>query len=246
VNTTYRCKDLVLQLTDYLEEALVWEDRQRLHKHLKKCDDCQSLLTDIRELPGLVLQADPSEAELASIGDRALTKALANLNAARKPSLFSPLPEEIRQALATKADLPLRLMAQTHEAFLRGELPAQKPFLPASVLAQLPAPEQWKWSRRGSVRRALLAKDPISGQRLTLMYAPPKIQIPAHTHLGSESLLVLHGEMEDLDRCLGDGQWIHMSRGSSHSPCILSAGCWCLVRDEGTVRYSKVSLGKSA
>jgi len=81
--------------------------------------------------------------------------------------------------------------------------------------------------------------DPNEGQRLSILHASPRCQIPAHTHHGTESLLVLEGQMEDMGRCLGNGQWIHLERGSSHAPYVFGEGCWCLVRDEGTVQYTE-------
>ena len=50
-------------------------------------------------------------------------------------------------------------------------------------------------------------------------------------------LLVLEGELEHADRCLTNGDWIHLEDGSCHAPYAFGRGCWCLVRDEGTVQY---------
>lgn len=237
MNSQNACRDFVLCLTDFTEGLLPRNQQRLLERHQEACPSCGSLLADIQGLPELVRRADATEAELRPLASRALANAMQRLSAAR-PVRLSALPEAVTQVLSGPMDLPLRLMAQVHESFLRGAIPNHAPFLPADVLAQLPPMEAWRWTRRNGIRRALLAKDPATGQRLSIMFAPPQSQVPAHRHLGSESLLVLHGDMEDGDRCLSDGQWLHLERGSAHAPCMLSRGCWCLVRDEGSIRYT--------
>jgi predicted ChrR family anti-sigma factor len=103
-------------------------------------------------------------------------------------------------------------------------------------MAQLPPPERWTWHTSGGIRATTLVEDP-AGFRLRLMQVLPDLRIPMHTHLGTESILVLDGELEDGEALLTDGQWIFHDRGSCHAPQILEAGCWCLVREEGAVEF---------
>jgi len=230
------CQDVTLLLTDYQEKAIPWHERLQVKLHLGRCSHCQGLVSDLKALPELIQRGEPTQAELAPLAERALAGALQQLGR-RRMTAATPVPEPLQDLLAAGADLPLRILAQVHEAMFGQNAPRQEPYLPQEVLAQLPSPESWKWTPSGRLRRAVLAVDPTGGQRLSILYAPPKCQIPAHTHLGTESLLVLEGEMEDRGRCLGNGHWIHLEDGSSHAPYVFEEGCWCLIRDEGTVQY---------
>ena len=42
--------------------------------------------------------------------------------------------------------------------------------------------------------------------------------------------------MMDEGRALGAGDWIHHGMGTVHAPEIRQEDCWCLIREEGTVR----------
>jgi len=237
VNVSYGCQDVTFLLTDYLEDAIPWNDKFLLRLHLNHCKGCQQLLADFKALPRLVKESpQAAPGELTPIAEQALAGALRKLGHLECPPP-TPVPEPVRALLASGGDLPLRILAQTHQALFSNGLPREAPYLPPQVLSQLPAPNQWKWHRAGRVRRALLAVDPKGGQRLSMMRVPPKHQIPEHFHHGTESVLVLEGEMEDAGRCLGNGDWIHFEMGSSHAPYVFEEGCWCLVRDEGTVKY---------
>jgi anti-sigma factor ChrR (cupin superfamily) len=230
------CSEITCLLTEYQEGTLPWIERLQVKRHLERCPQCQSLACDLEALPALVQHLESDPAEWLPLAERALEGALQQLDSPR-PVPGTPVPEPLQVPLAAGGDLPLRILAQVHEAMSRRDYPRKAPFLPQEVLSQLPSPEQWKWTSAGRARRALLAVDPVEGQRLSIFYAPPKYQIPAHTHQGTESLLVLEGEMEDEDRCLGNGQWIHTDNGSSHAPYIFEEGCWCLIRDEGTIHF---------
>jgi predicted ChrR family anti-sigma factor len=230
------CQDTTARLTDYSEGALPWNERLFVSLHLKRCHRCRGLLADLTALPILVRKSEMPVLDLAPLAARALEGALKALG---RPRLMdpSPVPEAVRSLLSAGADLPLQLMAQAHEAMFQGGSSRQEPYLPASILEQLPRPETWKWKPSGQARRALLAVDPKGGQRLSILYAPPKCQFPGHVHRGTESLLILEGEMEDGGRCLGNGDWVHLEEGSSHAPYVFEEGCWCLVRDEGSIGF---------
>jgi hypothetical protein len=42
------CQELVELVTDYLEDALSLEDRQRFEEHIGKCDNCTQYLEQLR------------------------------------------------------------------------------------------------------------------------------------------------------------------------------------------------------
>jgi len=83
----------------------------------------------------------------------------------------------------------------------------------------------------------LLDAGPL-GPCLSLLVAPHGFRTPAHVHLGSEQMLVLEGLLEDGEAAYPTGSWTHFGEGSAHAPLVLNDECWCLVREEGTVRYT--------
>jgi predicted ChrR family anti-sigma factor len=234
------CKDVASLLTDYLERTIPWNQRIRTSLHLRLCPQCLHLLAELQALPGVIDRfEDEDQARLLPIGEAALAQALGHLHEPRKAWRIpeTPVPTAAQRLLSSSADLPLRLLALTHSAMLQGTAPRSEPFLPLEVLAQLPPAQRWKWRHLpGGVRRALLWVQE-NGPSLSLVFMPPNLSVPHHTHQGSESLLVLEGELEHAERCLTDGDWVHLESGSSHAPCAFGRGCWCLVRDEGTVHY---------
>ena len=240
MNPGLGCQEAVSLLTEVLEQAVPPNRQTLVRRHLRACPDCRTLLADLEALPAIIQRFAPlDEGAFYSIGETALANVLGQLGKPHPAQRLipSPIPPAVLNLLRTAADLPLRLLSLTREAMLSGTAPRSEPFLPDEVLAQLPPRKDWTWRQTGyGIRKALLWAE-AKGSQLFLMYVPPRLAIPAHIHLGSESLLVLDGEMEDGDRFLTDGDWIHMELGSSHGPCVLASGCWCLVREEGDVRY---------
>jgi putative transcriptional regulator len=235
------CREVASLLTEYLEQTIPWEQRIRTSMHLQLCPGCRRLLEDLGLLPALVSRFEPPmPLELAPIGDVALKAALQRLGEVRSSRRLpmTPVPSPIRALLSSVVDLPLRLLAQTHAAILRDEVPHVEPFLPDAVLAQLPPVQTWKWRHfPGGLRKALLWTE-TSGPTLSLVFMPAKYVLASHTHQGSESLLILEGELEQGTKCHTSGDWIHMESGSSHAPCAFGRGCWCLVRDEGSIHFA--------
>ena len=235
------CQDVILLLTEYRERVLPWNQRIRVGMHLRLCPECKQMLMDLEALPSILGRFEPSDpVELLPIGEVALAKALERLHETRSTRRLplTPVPFVVQNLLSSVTDLPLRLLAQTHAAMMQGTAPRSLPFLPDEVLSQLPDMQDWKWRHvQGGIRRALLWAEG-NGPSLSLLFMPPNYTLASHIHLGTESLLILDGELEQGDRCLTDGDWIHMEQGSSHAPCAFGRGCWCLVRDEGEVRYT--------
>ena len=236
----FTCREVTSLLTEYRERAIPWTLRVRTGMHLRLCPGCHRMLLDLDSLPSIFRRFDPAgPAELLPIGQAALANAMGRLHEARSPRRLpaTPVPPSVQRLLASVADVPLRLLAQAHAALMRGAVATAEPFLPEEVLAQLPPACDWKWrNSAGGVRRAFLCAE-SGGPSLSLVYMPPKFASPIHVHRGTESLLVLEGELEHADRCLTSGDWIHLEDGSSHAPYAFQRGCWCLVRDEGTVQY---------
>jgi len=237
------CEDVVFLLTDYMEKAVSWSQRLEVKQHLGQCQECRLLLADLEALPAVFRRWEAQAPDtFQAMGEAALASVMPRLGQPREshPLVMKPLSSEIQGMLQTLKDLPFLLLTQTRQAMERGQAPHSEPFLPTGVLSQLPPHSQWKWKHvTGGIRRALLWAE-NNGPSLSLMYVPPRVQIPAHTHFGTESLLVLEGEMEDTGQFLTNGDWIHLADGSSHAPYVFGGGCWCLVRDEGTIRYEGV------
>jgi len=233
------CEEAVSRLTDLAEGSLSIPEFLRLHLHLLSCHECRALRMELRSLPGFVQKASPSSGDaLLPLARTALQAALgrvAELRPVRHPEPLS-IPHEIEALLGATADLPLRLMETTFHAFAKGTAPLQAPFLPEEVLDQLPARETWCWKSRGSARIATLLED--ANVRLSLLVAPRAFQTRPHIHFGSEQMLVLDGLLEDGMSAYPTGRWVHFGEGSSHGPVVLNDECWCLIREEGVVRYT--------
>jgi anti-sigma factor ChrR (cupin superfamily) len=229
----FTCEDTVAALSDYLDGVLPLAAFLGIRAHLFNCPGCRTLLATLRALPTLAAAALAPQEEAPARARQALQGALARL-----AQSAAQVPLEARQVLATDPDLPMCLLARAHEhlARERGALPPPYP-LPRDILDRLPPAEHWRWQEDGDgLRKAELCADARGGVRLLLVYAPPSSILQPHRHLGSESIVVLDGAMDDQGRGYGRGDWIHHGHGSCHAPRIAASGCWCLVREEGTVR----------
>jgi len=240
MSASFTCREVASLLTDYRERTIPWTLRVRTGLHLRLCPGCHDMLLDLELLPSLLQRFEPLDPlEFLPIGQAALANVMGRLQEPRRARRLpdTPVPVPVQGLLSSVADLPLRLLAQTHAALMCGDIPSTEPYLPPEVLAQLPAPKDWPWQRshRG-LRRALLVAEP-GGPSLSIIHMPPRFSDSAHVHRGTESLLVLEGELEHADRCLTTGDWVHLENGSSHAPYAFGRGCWCLVRDEGTIQY---------
>jgi anti-sigma factor ChrR (cupin superfamily) len=224
----YTCEDTSAALSHYLDGILPLGPFLKTRAHLFSCPGCRVLLATVRAMPALAAAA-LKEADVRTETQRALECALARLaRGESRPRAGAP-PLAAYQALEADPDLPMRLLAATHEALNRTR---------TALADRLPPPEQWRWQEAADgVRRAALIEDPRKGVRLLLVYAPPNSTLAPHRHLGSESILVLDGGLEDRGQEYGPGAWIHHTAGSCHAPRMASSGCWCLVREQGAVRF---------
>jgi hypothetical protein len=192
-------------------------------------------------MPAIVQAVSVVEAkELLPLAQNSLRAALTRVAEyrPRRHPLVSPTPSELERLLQSGADLTLRIMESVHRAFAEGTTPLQAPFLPATVLAQLPASDTWHWEVRGGARVTTLLDTGPGGSRLSLLVAPRGFQTPSHVHCGSEQMLVLDGLLEDGQAAYPTGRWVHFGDGSRHAPLVLNDACWCLIREEGTIHYT--------
>ena len=160
-----------------------------------------------------------------------LAKAKARLGQPRT----TRIPATLAAELAAGGEPLLRLQALAHLAIAEGRTPTQAPYLPPEVLEHLPSPEAWKWVSLG-LGGARVAKLITSADRqfeLLLMALPGKRRVPAHRHLGSESLLILQGGLDDGTRIAEPGHWRFYDKGHpDHAPNSTQEGCWALIRVE--------------
>jgi len=235
------CEQITSRLTDLDEGALSVAASLRTRLHLLSCIECRELKAQLRQLPSVMRSVTESETkELLPLAQNALKAALARVSEfhPKRHAQPSSIPSEVERLLKSGADLSLRIMETVHRSFLEGTAPLAAPFLPASVLSLLPDAGTWTWKTRGSARIATLMDAGRSGPRLSLLVAPRGFQTPSHVHFGSEQMLVLDGLLEDGEAAYPTGRWVHFGEGSTHSPIVLNDECWCLIREEGTIRYT--------
>lgn len=232
-----RCSHVEALLTEYEEGCLPWHLAVQVRMHLRLCPACAALRADLQRLPVWAPRREEPSPALAAAATAALKGALGRLGQPR-PRHPHPVPEELRPLLAGGAHRLLDLMARVHRALQEGG-PLEAPYLPADVASALPPPERWDWRRSRGARTALLALDAASGARLSLLVAPRGFRTPHHMHQGTESILVLDGLLEDGERLLDTGTWIHHGEGSAHAPTVLGGPCWCLIREVGTARRQR-------
>jgi len=233
----FTCKETAATLSDYQDGILPLAPFLKTRAHLFNCPGCRTLLATLRVLPALAATALAPEDDGWSQARRAMDAALEGA-LARLALAAAEVPEEARRVLAAGPDLPMRLLASTHEHLARWRTgPPQAWPLPQDILDQLPPPERWNWQEGpGGSMKAELCAESRGGLRLLLVYAAPDSTLPPHRHLGSESILVLDGAMDDLGRQYCRGDWVHYAHGTCHSPRIAPSGCWCLIREQGKAR----------
>lgn len=59
------CQDVVEMVTDYLEDALLPNERMRLEEHLKECDGCDAYMTQINRVRLSLGKVDLNQVEPA-------------------------------------------------------------------------------------------------------------------------------------------------------------------------------------
>jgi putative transcriptional regulator len=229
------CRASVEQLSDYLDGHLGPWARFKVWAHLLFCPACRALLATLKAVGPLAAGAErPREAppEALAALEGALQAVAAGIPPAIPPGALGLLEEG-------PTDLPLALLAEAHRSLARRGVPASGPYpIPAEVLGQLPPDSQWRWEERDDgTRMAGLVEDPARGARLLLYRCPGGGRSAPHRHLGSESVLVLAGSLNDGGRTLRPGDWVHQAPDSVHAPEAGEEVCWCLLRLDGPVQF---------
>lgn len=223
------CREVTDRLTFYQEGALSPLSRLRVGLHLGLCRGCQAFLASLRSLPKLVaLFAPDPDLEIAK---SVLAKATARLGEPR----IHRIPATLGAELSAGGEPLLRLQALAHLALIEGRNPTQAPYLLPGVLEHLPPLDTWKWRSLGlgGARVAHLATSVNRKFELLIMSLPPNRRFPAHHHLGSESLLILQGGLDDGTTIAEPGHWRFYEKGHpDHAPTSSQEGCWALVRVE--------------
>lgn len=248
MNLLLTCQEVLRCAPDYEENQLKPGLRLRMNIHLKACKACRAMMDILQALPKLLRRAMAEDAPAPSPeATKALNAALARIQAGGRgatPSLIDrisahPMPLSVRTALAQgQADRPMRMLAAAHEAIqARGGALSREPFLPDSVLKDLPALETWKWTKAlmNGCSSAQLLKDPDTDSSLHMILLPPGRRFPDHRHRGDEHVLLLAGQAEDTRFYGVAGDWFHQENGTDHS-ALQGRGddiCWTLTRLEG-------------
>ena len=251
MNLMLTCEDVLRFIPDYQESVLAPSLRLRFSLHMKMCKPCRVMLESLQAIPQIFQRAisddsaaPSSEAKRALDADLARIQAGGRLTAMDRDSHIKrcsahPIPAFVEKAMAEgSADLPMRMMAKVYRAIQeRGGALADEPFLPESVLKELPPLEKWRWTKAllNGCSSAMLTKDPDTGASLHMILLPPGQRFPDHQHRGDEHVLVLSGQVED-SMCYGvAGDWFHQAPGTDHRE-LQGRGTevwWNLTRLEG-------------
>ena len=231
------CRDATGLLTDFLDGRIPWPHRLGLRLHLGLCPPCRRLLASLADMPPLLRRAFTEDTAPDQESARmALDAALARIGLPRRRNPAIAIPEPFAGAVTDgSGGLTLRLMVETQAALAASGPLSGPPFLPKEAVAQLPPASAWRWLRPGA-RASALCRDEQA--RLFLLHLKPDRPFPKHAHHGRESLLILHGGLEDGGRHLGPGEWTVHADGSVHAPAADHQGCWALARLEGDVAFS--------
>ena len=250
MNLMLTCEDVLRFIPDYQEKVLTPSLWLRFSLHLKMCKPCRVMLESLQAIPQIFQRAisDDSAAH-SSEARRALDTVLTRLQAGgrvatgagspieRRPA--HPIPAFVEKAIVEgTADRPVCMMAKAYKAIQeRGGPLADEPFLPESVLKELPPLEKWKWTKAllNGCSSAMLTKDSDTGASLHMILMPAGQRFPNHRHQGDEQVLVLSGQVEDSQFYGVAGDWFDHASGTLHSE-LQGRGtdvCWTLTRLEG-------------
>lgn len=249
MNLMPTCQDVTLLLPDLEDNSLSTSVRLRLKFHLGLCKACRAMRDSLQRLPGILRNSISQETDSTPSAEaqQALAAALVRLQAGGRVATGSlidrgpahPICSFVQEDVQSgKADLPLRLMAETYTAIqAQGGALSKEPYLPESVLRALPPPSSWKWTKAlmNGCSSAFLAHDPETGASLHLILLPPGRRFPNHRHRGDEHVLLLAGHAEDSQFYGVAGDWFHQESGTEHRH-LQGRGddvCWTLSRLEG-------------
>ena len=251
MNLMLTCEDVLRFIPDYQEKVLTPSLRLRFGLHLKMCKPCRVMLESLQAIPRIFQRAIADDgAGPSSEARSALDAVLARLQTGGRVTTMDrdphikrcsahPIPACVEKAMVEgSADRPMRMMAQAHSAIQEWSgKQAHEPFLPESVLKELPPLEKWRWTKTllNGCSSAMLTQDPDTGASLHMILLPSGQRFPDHRHEADEHVLVLSGQVED-SMCYGvAGDWFHQASGTEHRE-LQGRGtdvCWTLSRMEG-------------
>ncbi len=248
----FNCEHATDRMTEFTEGALPWPTRMALRAHLLLCRACREFLRGLRAVPHVTRVAFQEPVAAPAVGCAALDAVLTKIQKGEASGpTFHPAASLVEAVVAGRADLPTRLLLETHLGACAAcraahpELSAHAPVssgevpLPQAVLAHLSLPSAWIWRRRfldGS-RAAKVWED--GGTSLWLTFVAPGRAFPGHRHLGAETSVLLSGWVREGLELAGPGDFIHREPGSEHAPeATGSEGCWVLSRlESGGIRF---------
>jgi predicted ChrR family anti-sigma factor len=230
------CEKATAILTEFEDGGLSWSMALRMRMHISRCRPCQTLISTSHALVGIMGRLFQSDVErFQSQGKQALVAIQGRLGEKfrRVPTPRTPVPSSVKPLLENISDDPLRLLSLAHSTIFSVIPRDADPLLPQELAEELPPRASWVWRKIRSMRVADLLSDKLHDTHLSLLFVPPGYRISRHSHPGSESLLLLDGELTDVSGTHVTGEWIHYDACIEHSPLIGKDGCWCLVREEG-------------
>jgi|GEM_PF-2416885 len=120
------------------------------------------------------------------------------------------------------------------------------PYVPASVLAELPEQKQLDWVSMWPTegRIAKIAEDESSAYSLYCVHFAAGSHAPRHLHMADEQTVILKGGYTHSEGHINEGDWDLAPAGSIHAPSIdKGSECWCLVRipSQRAFRFSGIS-----
>ncbi len=188
-------------LTRYAEGSIDACNGLIIASHLEHCRHCQDQVSEI-------------EAQLAS----------SELTSVSQPEEMSI---DMSQLLASITDMSQSKPAvQGAGAPVTVEVNGKTFELPAALKSIAPKLQDWK-SYGGKVYSASF--DIGESERVSLLYIGEDVQVPQHTHKGTEATLVLHGQFEDENGTYAEGDFVLEDGSTKHTPRTMKGqDCLCL------------------
>jgi len=146
---------------------------------------------------------------------------------------------EATDAVAISSDLKSDILAQLDATFVPAPVYDRSGIFPGPVVEALKGqPPRWKTLGMGVRQKILSADDEGS---LRLLYIPPGLAVPEHSHSGLELTLVLQGSFSDDIGHFGIGDVEIGDQDLEHTP-IADAGdpCICLAATDAPLRFKSL------
>jgi predicted ChrR family anti-sigma factor len=235
------CSQTTDLLTAFMEDGLAFPRRLQVRAHLALCPGCRAFLHSLRQVPARLKRLLPPEPPPRTSLEGLLRSAMGRIAAGEGAGLRHPAPElyakpHLAPLLAAHA-ARCSACAAAHPEPSPAPPSAQDP-LGQSLRAQLPPEAQWKRHRFGlGGAGADLVREDASGT-LYLLTLPAGKRFPVHTHHGTETAVLLQGELEDQGNHLPEGSLMAYAPGETHAPMALGKDCLVLVHMEGRIRFS--------